>query len=96
ELGDWSNCRNSLRELRLSGNSIKHIPANGLDKTERLELLDLSENQLTTINNISHLRELAVLRLADNHIESLLGLDGLGRLRELDLSNNSIKAGRDA
>lgn len=60
------------------------------------ELLDLSENQLTTINNISHLRELAVLRLADNHIESLLGLDGLGRLRELDLSNNSIKAGRDA
>ncbi|KAF4665575.1 hypothetical protein FOZ61_010783 [Perkinsus olseni] len=94
ELGDWSNCRSSLRELRLRGNAIKHIPAYGLKRTQHLELLDLSENQITTIENIAHLPELAVLELAHNQISSLHGLDGLNRLRELDVSNNFVEASR--
>ncbi|KAF4710732.1 hypothetical protein FOZ62_027029, partial [Perkinsus olseni] len=88
ELGDWSNCRTSLRELRLRGNAIKHIPPYGLKRTNHLELLDLSENQITTIENIAHLPELAVLKLTHNQISSLHGLDGLNRLRELDVSKN--------
>ncbi|KAF4710908.1 hypothetical protein FOZ63_017598 [Perkinsus olseni] len=92
ELGDWSNCRTSLRELRLRGNAIKQIPAYGLKRTNHLELLDLSENQITTIENIAHLPELGVLKLTHNQISSLHGLDGLNRLRELDVSNNFVKS----
>ncbi|KAF4756528.1 hypothetical protein FOZ62_018147, partial [Perkinsus olseni] len=82
----------SLRELRLRGNVIKQIPAYGLKRTQHLELLDLSENQITTIENIAHLPELAVLKLTHNQISSLHGLDGLNRLRELDVSNNFVKS----
>ncbi|KAF4658553.1 hypothetical protein FOL47_007914 [Perkinsus chesapeaki] len=92
ELGDWSNCRGHLRTLNLRGNSIKCIPPHSLQRTTLLDILDLSENQITTAENLSGLRELTTLRLADNQLISAPNLNGLTTLRELDLAGNFMKS----
>lgn len=52
--------------------------------------VDLSENEIKEILDLSAHRFLEVLKVASNQIRSINGLNNLSHLRELDLSYNSI------
>ncbi|XP_026030033.1 leucine-rich repeat-containing protein 49 isoform X2 [Astatotilapia calliptera] len=53
-------------------------------------MLDLHDNQICRIENVSHLSELRVLNLAGNNISKMENLQGLDSLTELNLGQNCI------
>eukprot|EP00760_Papus_ankaliazontas_P024217 PhM_4_TR2141/c0_g1_i1/m.87475 len=59
-----------------------------------LQNLDVSLNQITSMEKYSGFKYLQVLNLSGNKIEEIDGLEGLASLRELNLSDNKIKAVR--
>ncbi|PVD20176.1 hypothetical protein C0Q70_20671 [Pomacea canaliculata] len=61
----------------------------------KLDVLDLHGNQISTIENLSHLSELRVLNLAGNQIVLVDSLSGLDALAELNLRRNKIRAVAD-
>ena len=50
----------------------------------------LHQNQISKIENLSHLSRLHTLNLASNQLTSLSGLEGLSNLQTLDVSHNKI------
>ncbi|KAM9481659.1 leucine-rich repeat-containing protein 49 isoform 2-T2 [Clarias gariepinus] len=83
-------CRNDYPVIpdRLDLDRIQRIC--GLDTMTKLDVLDLHENQIIKIENVSHLAELRVLNLAGNCISRMENLQGLESLIELDLRRNHI------
>ncbi|XP_059471728.1 protein artichoke-like [Neocloeon triangulifer] len=82
----------TLRHLSFAKNALKHIYPNIFSTLNRLEILDLSENLLTSLPNLHHLTELKVLSVAGNQIlelQSPLFSDG-SNLRSVSFSNNKI------
>lgn len=76
----------TVRSINLRGLNAKKI--DGLSGFSRLEVLTLSDNQLTTVPKLKKLPRLRALHLANNNLRHLNGLNHLSGLEELDLSNN--------
>ena len=55
-----------------------------------LQTLHLSNNQLTSIPDLSGLANLQWLNLYNNHLTSIPALAGLSKLQTLDLGNNQL------
>jgi internalin A len=75
-------------ELNLSGYFLSQIPE--LLGLEQLEVLYLSENEITRIENLGNLPNLQELSLFDNAIMRIENLDNLPNLQELVLSRNGL------
>ncbi|EAT35768.1 AAEL012086-PA [Aedes aegypti] len=93
--------RNKLTSITIKSTSLKRLilPKNkldsfmGLNNLRLLQELDLSCNQLETlnINELSSMRDLKSLSLANNHISFIDGSTSqLSSLKYLDLSNNLL------
>lgn len=91
---DW-NSLPSLADLRLSKNQLSCLPVTMFTGRIQTSLahLDLSENQLRTINAaLCGLSMLAVVKLDRNRLVSLpLGIGKLTRLVQLSASENQLK-----
>ena len=84
----------SLKQLNLAANFFSSIPPAVLSTNlSKLEKLDLSSNQLTTVpDEIAVLVQLEELRLDSNHIRSLPTAVGrLSKLKALSLRNNQLQ-----
>ncbi len=57
-----------------------------------LQELDLSNNELTRLEGLDRLTELAVLRVDFNAIKQVEGLEGCRKLRHLSISNNQVRS----
>ncbi|XP_065353229.1 insulin-like growth factor-binding protein complex acid labile subunit [Cloeon dipterum] len=87
-----SRKQTTLRHLSMAKNKLKHLNHNIFSTLNKLEILDLSENFLTSVPNLHHLMNLRVLSLAGNQIlelQSPLFSDG-SNLRSVSFSNNKI------
>ena len=60
------------------------------DKLEKIEELDLSDNQITEMNGIERFSNLKCLKLNNNRITNINGLENLKNLQKLFLRNNKI------
>lgn len=92
---DWRGLENSLEVLRLSDNSITHLPVDSFSGLPMVETIDLSGNNLREIDPSvfrDGMGRLAHLILADNQLSSIpyLALQPLRILKTLDLSYNRI------
>jgi len=79
------------RSLHLSGNIIHSI--SGLQAQGNLQLLDLSENDISCVEGVGNLKQLTTLLLGNNKLTTagdLSQLEELTSLTTLDLSNNRI------
>ena len=83
-----------LEELYLQNNKIKHLPNLHL---KNLRKLDLSDNNIFTLENISNFKNLQFLFLENNNIENLnlKELILLNKLIELNISGNKIDSLKD-
>lgn len=77
-----------LRTLILQNNDVKRIDK--FDGHETLEILDLSDNQLTDASKLANMPKLKELYLRNNKLKSFSGLDGLTDLKKLHLRNNTV------
>jgi leucine-rich repeat-containing protein 49 len=89
EVSNLQGVADNLRVLIMSKNQIEGIKY-PLDAIKNLDVLDLHENKITKIENISKLQSLRVLNLSNNHIEVLENIAGLKSLVELNLRKNRI------
>ncbi|XP_037530264.1 slit homolog 2 protein [Nematolebias whitei] len=80
-------------ELYLDGNHFTQVPA-GLSNYKHLNLIDLSNNQISTLSNhsLSNMSELLTLILSYNRLRCIpvRAFDGLKSLRLLSLHGNDI------
>jgi hypothetical protein len=83
------SCRN-LRTLRVDGNSLSSFNGSGLNK---LTLLNLSHNQISSTDGLQHLKQLHTLKATHNQLTSLGGLVSLLSLEEMHLSGNPLGNG---
>ncbi|KAF2075746.1 hypothetical protein CYY_002928 [Polysphondylium violaceum] len=82
-----------LKELYLDHNCINNVPANVFRELKNLSILDLSNNQLSSIPiEVSELKELKVLNLSHNNLTNLPNEIGqLVKLTHLDIGFNFIE-----
>ncbi|KAL0275587.1 UNVERIFIED_CONTAM: hypothetical protein PYX00_003397 [Menopon gallinae] len=89
----FENCTN-LQDLGLSGNGLESVPP-GLGSLLYLKTLDLGENRIRTLNNMSFqgLEQLYGLRLIDNEVVNITRdtFSTLPSLQVLNLACNKIK-----
>lgn len=94
---DFENATNLLR-LTI-GNQLKVIPDNVFMRLERLDVMNLSWNKITSIheNGFKGLINLRVLKLNRNHLQKfrLRTFENTPRIEELLLNNNHIEAIED-
>ena len=84
----------SLRELRLSDNSLEGAILENLCKLQNLQVLDVHNNRISDIpDNLHYLRHLRVLNMAGNRLRSI-PIESLRLLPlvEIDVSRNRIGA----
>ena len=84
----------SVQELTLADNGIEKVAAIVLANTPNLVVLDLSENEIKTLEQgvFGTLRNLRSLRLHDNALEDINGiLAGQTDLVELNVSSNHLQ-----
>ncbi|RKP36349.1 hypothetical protein BJ085DRAFT_39077 [Dimargaris cristalligena] len=79
-----------LTKLMATHNRITRLPANAALQWSHLEVIDLSNNQLTSLAALSGLRHLRSLSASHNRITSLRSLRGLPRLETLIVQHNSL------
>ena len=85
------NSNNKVIELELTFQEIKTRNLKLIGKLTSLEKLDLSYNQITTIDWWLHdLVNLEKIKLSNNQITTTQGLEKLTKLEELELSYNQI------
>ncbi|KAL9052851.1 MAG: hypothetical protein Q9162_005150 [Coniocarpon cinnabarinum] len=75
-----------LEELNASNNELQHL--SGVPAS--LRKLDMSNNRLTSLTDLSHLRNLQSVHLSHNSITTIAGFGSLTHLRELNLAHNCI------
>ncbi|XP_061556908.1 volume-regulated anion channel subunit LRRC8D [Phycodurus eques] len=82
-----------LTELQLRGCQLERLPSS-LQALNKLQALDIHNNRLRTLGELSHLAHLnclSCLRLSNNHIGALPAcIDELKGLAVLDLCNNQL------
>lgn len=62
----------------------------GLEEFERLELINLSRNNISSLEAISNLENIKELSLSDNELTSLSNISKLTKLTSLSISNNQL------
>ncbi|XP_027001490.2 centriolin isoform X2 [Tachysurus fulvidraco] len=62
-----------------------------LDKCERVQVLNLSNNTIEKIEKLEKLNQLHELHLSNNRIRKIEGLEQMANLQILNLANNSIE-----
>ena len=77
-----------ITTFEASKNFIEHLPTN---TPSSLVNLDLSYNDLTSLQNFDHLLSLKKLNVSHNSISTASGLSNLTSLVSLDISNNKIR-----
>jgi Leucine-rich repeat (LRR) protein len=83
------NCPNLLK-LHLIDNKIKKIP-NEISALGKIEVLEISKNQIENLNNIGNLKNLKKLYISQNHIQNIdIEIGNCQNLLVLDLSYNKI------
>jgi len=82
-----------LKELYLDHNCINNVPANVFRELKNLTILDLSNNQLSSIpSEVSELKELKVFNVSHNNLTNLPNEIGqLVKLTHLDIGFNFIE-----
>ena len=75
-----------LEELDASCNKITHLQG----APDALRHLNLSNNQLGSLTDLSHLKNLQYVNLANNSLKNLDGFSNLTHLRELRVDRNEI------
>uniref|UniRef100_A0A0X3PR34 Protein phosphatase 1 regulatory subunit 7 n=3 Tax=Schistocephalus solidus TaxID=70667 RepID=A0A0X3PR34_SCHSO len=80
----------ALKELRLDFNCISKVSSLTFEKCENLTVLDLSFNQLQSIEFLQKLPSLRELYLSNNQVESITPLMFCKNLTDLDLTANKI------
>uniref|UniRef100_T1GFI2 Leucine-rich repeat-containing protein 40 n=1 Tax=Megaselia scalaris TaxID=36166 RepID=T1GFI2_MEGSC len=93
ELPIFDGCE-QLKELHISNNFIKEIPADFCEKLPHLKILDLRDNKIEKLTDeIAFLQNLIRLDLSNNSINSLPNcLSTLAHLQSLQLEGNPIKS----
>ena len=85
-----------LRTLNVSGNEISRISELGLtgECVGRLQVLDLSHNEISELKSVPRADSLVELVLSSNYIGAVheSALDGLRALEILDMSDNALTA----
>jgi internalin A len=89
EISNLQAVSENLRVLILSKNQIESIKI-PMDTLKNLDVLDLHDNKISTIENINKLQTLRVLNLSNNQIDVLDNLSGMKNLSELNLRKNKI------
>ncbi|MFA6535685.1 MAG: leucine-rich repeat domain-containing protein [Candidatus Babeliales bacterium] len=92
--GNIKNCFLSGGTLQLAGKGLQNL--NGIENVpnvESIKIIDLSHNQIKSLNGslFKRFTNLAELLLNHNLIEQFTSLDGLNNLRELHLTHNKLK-----
>jgi len=85
----WINAISHIKSLDVSKNNITRISAEFLNLVN-VEYLNLSDNQISRLNNLNEMQNLKYLFLSKNKIRYIYGLTQLKSLICLDLSSNSI------
>lgn len=88
-MGEVKKLNDSVEEVDLYDNRIKHISSHINEKT-RLQRLDLSFNKIRTIQNLGQLVELEELFFVQNKIEEIKGLENLVNVKNLELGGNRV------
>ncbi|KAL1386798.1 hypothetical protein pipiens_012802 [Culex pipiens pipiens] len=93
ELPDFTGC-DALKELHISNNFIKSIPADFCENLPQLKILDLRDNKIEKLpDEISMLASLTRLDLSNNSISSLPScLSTLAHLVSLQVDGNPIRS----
>jgi len=78
----------NLKLLNLQGNKIKKIE--NLVSLPSLLYLDLFDNQITEIGELTKVSTLKMLMIGKNLIKRIKGLETLNKLNGLDLHSNQI------
>ena len=79
----------SLRLLRLDRNRLSSLPS--LQSCSQLKLLDLSFNELSSLEGLAGLQSLEELRVNNNKLVSLRSLRSLPHLRSLEAARNLLE-----
>jgi len=92
--GNIKSCFLNNGTLQLAGKGLQNL--NGIENisnAESIKIIDLSHNQIKSLNGYLFKRftNLAELLLNHNLIEQFTSLDGLNNLRELHLTHNRLK-----
>lgn len=80
----------NIRSIYLGNNKISEI-SQDLSCLANLKLVDLSYNNIKSINNLNEIKQMESLDLSHNQIEKIENIDNLSALKELNLSFNTIK-----
>ncbi|MGH1336569.1 MAG: leucine-rich repeat protein, partial [Aureispira sp.] len=83
--------KEKAQELDLSGLGLTKIPK-AVGELVWLRRLDLSNNQIQTIQGLDQLSNITHLFLSNNQIQAIQGLDQLSNITTLALQNNQIQA----
>lgn len=78
----------ALKELYLVNCRLNEIPI--LTQCPYIEILWLSHNNITKLENLHSLSHLNILALQDNQIDTINNIDNLQNLQELYLANNPL------
>lgn len=92
--GAFSGLESRLRNINLAGNKLDEVPTTALEKLKRLELVDLSKNQITLIpDGAFQTLSLQTLKLADNNLTlSSNAFTGLEKsLKNLNLKGTGLR-----
>lgn len=81
--GDWNDNKTNWNGWRIDN----ILP---LSRLKKLELINLSNNKITRINNLNHFKELTILHLNNNLISRISTLNVDLKLNEIYLSNNLL------
>ncbi|KAG5983300.1 hypothetical protein E4U55_000284 [Claviceps digitariae] len=78
-----------LLSIRARGNKIAKLDF-ATTRFKRLQDLDLGDNQISSVENLDHLPELARLKLCKNRMTDLPAVKCMSWLRHLDVSDNEL------
>lgn len=81
----------AIEHLNISYNLMDYIP-NTILTLPRLHTLDVSNNRIVSLENVSSIKSLKCLFAHNNFITSLDGVEFLSQLLELDLENNELNS----
>ncbi len=82
--------RTELTSVSLVGCELDSSDINALGSLTKLQSIDLSDNNITSINIVTNLPELQYVFLTNNNIDDISPLSSLSKLLVVDVSQNDI------
>ena len=77
-----------LEEIEMADHELEYL--DGIDACRYARAVDLSNNNLTDISDLGHLRQVERLYLSNNHVGLIDALSNLRVLQVLDISFNDV------